>query len=148
MSEIQFHLPVSLKMFFSSSDLVIIFNKKVRDSVNSSPSSSAWIDSFITYRCNILCHGDLFGLLSGHFRFSPGVFCDGKPFDDFCLCSTAAVPALPSLSWRTEGETSVVPRQRSPEHQRGFGDVSLDARRRRIANAGEALPLCLPGNVK
>ena len=36
------------------------------------------------------------------------------------------------------GETSVVPRQRSPKHQREFGDVSLDVRRRRIANVGEA----------
>lgn len=86
----------------------MIFRRKVRGLVNSSCSScqvsSTWIDSFITYRHNILCLSDLFGLLSGHFTFSLGMFCDRKPFDDFCWCSTATVHAMPSLSWRTEGK--------------------------------------------
>lgn len=113
----------------------------------SSSSFSTWIDSFITYRCNILRHGDFFGLLSGHFRLSPGVFCDGKPFDDFCLCSTAAVHAMPSLSWRTEGN-------RQSSRVNAAPNISVNSEMSRLmCDAGgllmlARLPLCLCGNVK
>lgn len=133
-----------------NSYLVTIFRRKVQDWVNSSCSScqvsSTWIDSFITYRCNILCHGDLFGLLSGHFRFSPGRFCDRKPFDDFCLCSTAAVHAMPSCSWRTEGK-------RLSSHVYAATNITVNSATSRTLCDAEGLlmvpklPLCLCRNI-
>lgn len=128
-------------------DLVTIFRRKVENSVNSSCSSChTWTVSFITYRHKILCHGDLFGLLSGHFRFSPGMFCDRKPFDDFCLCSTATVHAMPSLSWRTEGK-------RLSSHVYAAANITVNSATSRSLCDAEGLlmvpklPLCLCTNI-
>lgn len=146
MKGIQSHSAVSLKMLFFFKFLILSsFLKERYETVNFLFSTR--IDSYIPYCCHTLCHGDFFGLLSGHFRFPPGVFCEEKPFDDFCLCSSSAVHAMPSLSWRTEGK-------RLSSHVNAAPNISVNSEMSRLmCDAGGLLmlakpPLCLCGNVK
>lgn len=127
-----------IKNVFLYSDLVIIFRGKVRDSVNSF-SSSTYLDRFLHYislqyslsRWFVWTVIRVFQILSRGVLWQETLW-----WLLFVLHRGGSCDAFAFMENR--GETSVVPRQRSPEHQQEFGDLWLDVRRRRIANAGKA----------
>lgn len=136
MKEIQLHSALSLKWFFLSSDLVIILRRKVQDSVNLLlPLPGSILSLYIAAIFSVtVIYLDCYQGISDSL---PGCFLTGNPLMTF-VCAPPRRFMRCLHFHREQRETSVFPRQCGPEHQREFGDVSLDVRRWRIANAAQA----------